>query len=176
MQAILPSASFTWVKKLKSLVISSLFLTYLGDSFLMLTIWKLTKVPDGLLSSGYLCVHASVVFDSLWHHGPQLARVLCPWDSPGNNTGVGCHALLQGIFLIWGSNWCLPISLALQGDSLPTEPWGSPQGTQSGVLITLIQDSLRKGGGSYNIGMAGNEESLISHEFKERDSPFSVWE
>ena len=22
----------------------------------------------------------------------------CPWDSPGKNTGVGCHALLQGIF------------------------------------------------------------------------------
>ena len=26
-------------------------------------------------------------------------RLLCPWDSPGKNTGVGCHALLQGIFL-----------------------------------------------------------------------------
>ena len=24
--------------------------------------------------------------------------LLCPWDSPGKNTGVGCHALLQGIF------------------------------------------------------------------------------
>ena len=28
-------------------------------------------------------------------------------DSPGNNTGVGCHALLQGIFQTQGSNWCL---------------------------------------------------------------------
>ena len=28
----------------------------------------------------------------------------CPWDSPGKNTGVGCHALLQGIFLIQGLN------------------------------------------------------------------------
>ena len=28
-------------------------------------------------------------------------------DSPGKNTGVGCHALLQGIFLIQGSNPCL---------------------------------------------------------------------
>ena len=28
----------------------------------------------------------------------------CPWDSPGKNTGVGCHALLQGIFLTPGSN------------------------------------------------------------------------
>ena len=25
--------------------------------------------------------------------------LLCPWDSPGKNTGVGCHDLLQGIFL-----------------------------------------------------------------------------
>ena len=30
--------------------------------------------------------------------------LLCPWDSPGKNTGVGCHALLQGIFLTQGSN------------------------------------------------------------------------
>ena len=26
------------------------------------------------------------------------SRLLCPWDSPGKNTRVGCHALLQGIF------------------------------------------------------------------------------
>ena len=32
------------------------------------------------------------------------ARVLCPWNSPGKNTGVGCHALLQGIFLTQGLN------------------------------------------------------------------------
>ena len=37
-------------------------------------------------------------------HGLQLARLLCPWNSPGKNTGVGCHALLQGIFLTQGSN------------------------------------------------------------------------
>ena len=30
--------------------------------------------------------------------------LLCPWDSPGKNTGVGCHSLLQGIFLIQESN------------------------------------------------------------------------
>ena len=28
-------------------------------------------------------------------HGPQPARLLCPWDFPGKNTGVGCHFLLQ---------------------------------------------------------------------------------
>ena len=31
-------------------------------------------------------------------------RLLCPWDSPGKNSGVDCHFLLQGIFLIQGSN------------------------------------------------------------------------
>ena len=31
-------------------------------------------------------------------HGLLPTRPLCPWDFPGRNTGVGCHALLQGIF------------------------------------------------------------------------------
>ena len=37
-------------------------------------------------------------------HGLQPARLLCPWDSPGKNTGVGCHFLLQGIFPTQESN------------------------------------------------------------------------
>ena len=35
-----------------------------------------------------------VVFDSLWPHGLQPTRLLCPWDFPGKSTGVGCHCLL----------------------------------------------------------------------------------
>ena len=50
----------------------------------------------------------SVVSDSLQSHGWQPARLLCPWDSPGKNTGVGCHALIQGIFPAQGSNSGLP--------------------------------------------------------------------
>ena len=37
----------------------------------------------------------SVVSDSVRPHKQQPTRLLCPWDSPGNNTGVGCHFLLQ---------------------------------------------------------------------------------
>ena len=37
-------------------------------------------------------------------HGLWPARLLCPWDSPGKNSGVGCHGLLQGIFPTQGSN------------------------------------------------------------------------
>ena len=46
----------------------------------------------------------SVMSDSLWPHGLQPTRFLCPWDFPGKNTGVGCHFLLQGIFQAQGSN------------------------------------------------------------------------
>ena len=45
-------------------------------------------------------------------YGLQLTRLLCPWDSPGKNTGVGCHALLQRTFLTQGLNPCLSLALA----------------------------------------------------------------
>ena len=38
---------------------------------------------------------ASVGSDSVGPQRWQLTRFLCPWDSPGKNTGVGCHFLLQ---------------------------------------------------------------------------------
>ena len=37
-------------------------------------------------------------------YGLYPTRLLCLWDSPGENTGVSCHTLLQGIFLTQGSN------------------------------------------------------------------------
>ena len=42
-----------------------------------------------------VCVSHSVMSNSLWPHALQPARLLCPWNSPGKNTGVGCHFLLQ---------------------------------------------------------------------------------
>ena len=58
--------------------------------------------------SSHICLEAesvshSVVSDSATH-GVQSTRLLCPWNSLGKNTGVGCHSLLQGIFPIQGSN------------------------------------------------------------------------
>ena len=46
----------------------------------------------------------SVVSNSLQSYGLQPTRLLCPWDSPGKNTGVGSHSLLQGVFPTQGSN------------------------------------------------------------------------
>ena len=49
-------------------------------------------------------VSRSGVSDSLQRHGLQSSKHLYPWDFPGKNTGVGCHFILQGIFLTQESN------------------------------------------------------------------------
>ena len=49
-----------------------------------------------------VCVSRSVMSDSLW---PSWGvRLFCPWEFPGQNTGVGCHFLLQGVLPTQGSN------------------------------------------------------------------------
>ena len=58
--------------------------------------------------------HCMYVCYSLSHVGlfvtPRtvVRQALCAWYSPGKNTGVGCHSLLQGIFSTQGSNLSLP--------------------------------------------------------------------
>ena len=75
----------------------------------------------------YACVHAdSVVSDSLPPHELQLTRLLYPWNFSGNNTGVGCHFLLHGIFPIQGLNPCFLHLLHWQADSSPLKHLGSP--------------------------------------------------
>ena len=63
-------------------------------------------------------------------HGPQPARLLCSWDSPGKNTGVDCHFLFQGMVPDQGSNPCVLCLLHWQVGSLPL---ASPGG-----IISLI--------------------------------------
>ena len=72
-----------------------------------------------LVYSASVC--CSAVSDSLWPHGLWPTRLLCPWNSPGKNTGMGSHTLLQGIFPDLGIE---PVSPALQADPLPSEPHG----------------------------------------------------
>ena len=64
-------------------------------------------------------------FSCVWLCNPmEPARLLCPWDSLGKNTGAGCLALLQGIFLTQGSNLCILHLLHWQADSSPLVPLG----------------------------------------------------
>ena len=50
----------------------------------------------------------SVMSNSLQPHGLYPTRIFCPWNFAGKSTGVGCHFLLQGIFLTQGLNPGLP--------------------------------------------------------------------
>ena len=72
-----------------------------------------------------VCVYL-VMSDSLWPHGLQPARLLCPWDFPGKNTGVGGHALLQEISLTQDRT---PISCVfyIAGEFFTTESLGKPK-------------------------------------------------
>ena len=69
------------------------------------TVWW-TPVLSALLSQLNMCLR-SVVSDSLWPHGLWPARLLCLWNFPGKNSGVGCHFIPQGILLTQRSNPCL---------------------------------------------------------------------
>ena len=51
--------------------------------------------------------------------GLQPSKLLCPWDFPGKNTGMGCHFLPQGIFPTQGLKPCLFPLLHSQLGSLP---------------------------------------------------------
>ena len=76
---------------------------------------------------------------------PQLCLTLCDHrdhdlpdssvHSPGKNTGVGCHFILQGIFLIQGLNLCL---LHWQADSLPLGHQGSPNSSLKRAKISPL--------------------------------------
>ena len=78
---------------------------------------------------------SSIVSDSLWPMNCSPPGSSVHGDSLGKNTWVGCHALLQGIFPIQGSNLGLPP--ALQAESLPFESPGKPKHTGMGSLSLL---------------------------------------
>ena len=76
----------------------------------------------------------SVVSHSLWPHGLYSPGCSVCGVSSGKNTGVSCHALLQGIFPSQGSN---PMSPSWQMSSLPSQPQGKLENTGVGSLFLL---------------------------------------
>ena len=87
---------------------------------------KVHNKCNALESSEAIPVHRKIVFHEigccsvalLQLHGLYPARLLCPWDFPGKNTGVGCHSLSLGKLPDLEIE---PGSPALQVDSLPAE-------------------------------------------------------
>ena len=98
--------------------------------FFCVAINMLSEAYEG--SKDCTVLSCSVVSDSLRPHGLYPTRLLCPWDSPGKNTGEGCHPFLQGIFPTQGSKHSSP---TLQMDSLPSEPPGKPKGSITAAYL-----------------------------------------
>ena len=86
-------------------------------------IWSRLGPTTSWLVSCHMLVYEVKVTQSR-PHGLKPTRLFCPWNSPGRNTEVGCHSLLQGIFPIQGLNLGL---LHWQVDSLLSEPPGKPK-------------------------------------------------
>ena len=59
---------------------------------------KAETAPLDTMMKVHVCSAAPVLHDSLRSHELQLTRLRCPWDSPGQKTGVGCHAR---VFFLW---------------------------------------------------------------------------
>ena len=97
-----------------------------------------------LCSSGLVqAVHScSAVSDSLQLHGLYLTRLLCPWNVPGKNTGVGHHFLFQGIFPTQGSNLCPFAFPALAGRLFTAAP---PEKTSLGYRSLQLKEKLLLG-------------------------------
>ena len=75
----------------------------------------------------------SVTSDPLW-----LPRLLCSWDSPGQNTEVGCHFLLQGIYPTQGWNPHLLRLRHWRAGSLLVAPPGKP------IIVLLFREKKKK--------------------------------
>ena len=78
---------------------------------------------------------------TLWDHMDcSLPGSSVHGDSPGKNTGVSCHALLQGIFMTQGLNLHL---LHWQAGSLPLVQPGKPKSSDAVLNCSVVPDSLR---------------------------------
>ena len=70
------------------------------------------------------------------------ARLLCPSESPGKNTGMGCYWLLRGIFPTHRSNLCCSYLLPWQACSLPSAPPGKPTKQTASKQLTVAFSTL----------------------------------
>ena len=78
-----------------------------------------------LLWSMYACSFTQLCLTLCHPNGLEPSRLLCQWNFPGRNTGVGCHFLLQGSSQHRDQS-VSPMSLVLAGRFSTIEPPGKP--------------------------------------------------
>ena len=114
------SQKHIWIFNLSSFFLSAFYVTCLFDQKMLLGRgWGVRgggKRESKCTSlTGIICLVTKLCPPLLQPHGLQPTRLLCPWNFPGKNTGVGCHVLLWEIFLTLGPN---PHLLHWQADFL----------------------------------------------------------
>ena len=100
-------------------------------------LFKPMSIKSVMPSNHLILCHSLLLLPSVLPSttGPFQGVSLCPWDSPGKNTGVGCSALFQGIFPTQGSNPCLLCLLHWQAVSLPLVPPGKLSGRRVRLVL-----------------------------------------
>ena len=93
-----------------------------------------SNLPNKELKNESESICCSVISDSLQPHGLWSTRLLCPWNSSGKNTGVGCYSLLQKIFTTQGLK---PHLLHCRQNFLSSEPPGKSQKMTTKMLSEL---------------------------------------
>ena len=101
--------------------------------------------PDVKGSCVHMCKVASVVSNSVGPYGLQTARLLYPWVSPGNNTGVGCHALLQRNLQDPGTEPTSTVS-CMAGGFFTTETLGKTKTPIGNPIPTSYKEQSISGG------------------------------
>ena len=103
--------------------------------------------------------------DSVQPHRRQPTRPRCPWDSPGKNTGVGCHFLLQ----------CMKVKSESEGaQSCPTlsDPMDCslPGSSVHGIFQARV---LEWGAIAFSLGLIPTKKQI--HFSGNSSSPLSLW-
>ena len=121
--------------------------------------------------------------DSVQPHRRQPTRILCPWDSPGKNTGVGCHFLLQCMKVKSEREVAQscptpsdPMDCSLPGSSIHgifqarVLEWGA-------IAFSEILSRYSNLGCSYFLSsLSMSCHSLLAEEFLLKDQLLSLWE
>ena len=116
----------------------------------------------------------------MWPHGRQPTRLPCPWDSPGKNTGVGCHFLLQCVKVKSQSEvaqscpiLCDPMDCSLPGSSVHgvfqarVLEWGA-----IAFSVSLVIQSYLRGKGLKELEALDSRRELLTMSFV---SEWSNW-
>ena len=102
--------------------------------------------------------------DSVWPHRQQPTRLPCPWDSPGKNTGVGCHFLLQSM-KVKSESEVAQSCLTLSNPMDCSLPGSSVQGIFQARVLEWVASAFSITVGDWNAKVTSQETTGVTGKF-----------